>query len=95
MTDPGAPWILFIRGDGATAVSCNLTQLKHDFSSITTSLKAINSTLTIQEIARPTFYRIVVQTRGSSRPFFKGLSFLIHLTTRSSTLNPSPLLRKN
>ena len=38
-------------------------------------------------------YRIVVQTI-SSRPFFKGLSFLIHLTTRSSTLNPFPLLRK-
>ena len=61
----------------------------------TISLKAINSTLTIQEIPRPTVYRIVVQTRRSSRPFFKGLSFLIHLTTRSSTLNPSPLLRKN
>ena len=28
-------------------------------------------------------------------PFFKGLSFLIHLTTRSLTLNPFPLLRKN
>ena len=28
-------------------------------------------------------------------PFFKGLTFLIHLTTRSSTLNPFPLLRKN
>ena len=49
----------------------------------------------IQEIPRPTVYRIVVQTRRSSRSFFKGLSFLIHLTTRSSTLNPSPLLRKN
>ena len=64
-------------------------------SLITISLKAINSTLTIQEIPRPTVYRIVVQTRRSSRPFFKGISFLIHLTTRSSTLNPSPLLRKN
>ena len=64
-------------------------------SLITISLKAINSTLTIQEIPRPTVYRIVVQTRRSSRPFFKGLSFLIHLTTRSSTLNPFPLLRKN
>ena len=63
--------------------------------SIRISLKAINSTLTIQEIPRLTVYRIVVQTRRSSRPFFKGLSFLIHLTTRSSTLNPSPLLRKN
>ena len=58
-------------------------------------IKAINSTLTIQEIPRSTVYRIVVQTRRSSRPFFKGLSFLIYLTTRSSTLNPSPLLRKN
>ena len=28
-------------------------------------------------------------------PFFKGLSFLIHLTTRSSTLHPFPLLTKN
>ena len=28
-------------------------------------------------------------------PFFKGLSFLIHLTTRSSTLNSFPLFRKN
>ena len=28
-------------------------------------------------------------------PFLMGLSFLIHLTTRSSTLNPFPLLRKN
>ena len=27
--------------------------------------------------------------------FSRGLSFLIHLTTRSSTRNPSPLLRKN
>ena len=62
---------------------------------ITISLKAINSTLTIQEIPRPTVYRIVVQTLRSPRPFFKGLSFLIHLTTRSSTLNPFPLLRKN
>ena len=62
---------------------------------VTISLKAINSTLTIQEISRPAVYRIVVQTLRSSRPFFKGLSFLIHLTTRSSTLNPFPLLRKN
>ena len=62
---------------------------------ITISPKAINSTLTIQEIPRPTVYRIVVQTLRSPRPFFKGLSFLIHLTTRSSTLNPFPLLRKN
>ena len=64
-------------------------------SLITISLKAINSTLTIQEIARSTVYRIAVQTRRSSRPFFKGLSFLMHLTTRSSTLNHSQLLRKN
>ena len=32
-------------------------------------------------------------TKKLSR-FFKGLSFFIHLTTRSSTLNPFPLLRK-
>ena len=62
---------------------------------ITISLKAINSTLTIQEILRSTVYRIVVKTLRSSRPFFKGLSFLIPLTKRSSTLNPFPLLRKN
>ena len=61
----------------------------------TISLKAINSTHTIQEILRPTVYRIVVQTLRSSRPFFKGQSFLIHLTMISSTLNPFPLLRKN
>ena len=42
---------------------------------ITISLKAINSTLTIQEIPRPTVYRIVVQTRRSSRPFFQGPKF--------------------
>ena len=54
-----------------------------------------NSTLTTQEIPRPTVYRIVVQTLRSSRPFFKGLSFLIHSTMRSSTLLPFPLLRKN
>ena len=47
-------------------------------SLITISLKAINSTLPIQEIPRRTVYRIVVQTRRSSRPFFKGLSFLVH-----------------
>ena len=62
---------------------------------ITISPKSINPTLTVQEFPRPTAYRIVVQTLRSSRPFFKGLSFLIHLTTRSSTLNPFPLLRKN
>ena len=62
---------------------------------ITISLKAINSTLTIQEILRPIVYRIVVKTLRSSRPFFKGLSFLIPLTKRSSTLNPFPILRKN
>ena len=59
---------------------------------ITISLKAINSTLTLQGIPRPTVYHIVVQTLRSSHLFFKGLSFLIHLTTRSSTLNPFPLL---
>ena len=64
-------------------------------SLITISLKAINSTLTIQEIPSPTVYRIVVQTRKSSRPFFKGLSFLIHLSTRSSTLTHSPRLRNS
>ena len=36
---------------------------------ITIFLKAINSTLTIQEIPRPTVYRIVVQTLRNSRPF--------------------------
>ena len=62
----------------------------------TISLKAINFTLTIQQILRPTIYCIVVQTLRSSRPFFKGQSFLIHLTMmRSLTLNPFPLLRKN
>ena len=35
------------------------------------------------------------RTNTKTRSFFKGLSFLIHLTTKSSTLNPSPLLRKN
>ena len=48
-----------------------------------------------KEISEPNVYRIVAQTLRSSRTFFKGLSFLIHLTTRSSTLNPFPLLRKN
>ena len=38
---------------------------------------------------------IVEKTLRSSRPFFKDLSLLINLTTRSSTLNPFPLLRKN
>ena len=64
-------------------------------SLITITLKAINSTLTIHEISSPTVYRIVVQTLTSSLPFFKSLSFLIHLTARSSTLNPFPPLRKN
>ena len=41
-----------------------------------------------------TVYRIVVQILRSSRPFFQGLIILIHLTMRSSTLNPFPLLRK-
>ena len=62
---------------------------------ITISPKAITFTLTTQEILRPTVYRIVVQTLRSSHPFFKGLSFLIPLTMRSSTLFPLPLLRKN
>ena len=61
---------------------------------MTISPTAINSTLTTQEIPRPTIYHIEVQTLRGSRPFFKGLSFLIHLTTRSSTLNPFPLLEK-
>ena len=47
-----------------------------------------------KKIPRPTVYRIVVQTLGSSRPFFQGQILLVHLTTRSSTLNPFPLLRK-
>ena len=43
------------------------------------------------KIPRPTVYRFVVQRLRSSRLFFQGLIFLIHLTTRSSTLNPFPL----
>ena len=50
---------------------------------ITISPKAINSTLTKQEISRPTVYRIVEQTLRTSRLFFKDLSFSIPLTTRS------------
>ena len=74
---------------------CILAKIQSYFQGlITISPDAINSTLTTQEIPRPTVYRIVVQTLRSSCPFFKGLSFLIHLTTRSSTLNPFPLLRK-
>ena len=34
------------------------------------------------------------KTLRSSRPFFKDLSFLIYLTTRSSSLNPFSLLTK-
>ena len=55
---------------------------------MTISPAAINSTLTTQEIPRPTVYHIDVQTLKSSHPFFKGLRFLVHLTKRSSTLNP-------
>ena len=41
-------------------------------------------------------YRLPYYRTNTKTPsFFKGLSFLIHLTTKSSTLNPSPLLRKN
>ena len=40
---------------------------------ITISPKAINSTLTLQEIPRPTVYRIVVQTCTKKfSPFFQG-----------------------
>ena len=55
----------------------------HDYNTISNS------------ILKSTVYLIVVQTLRSSRPFFKGLSFLIHLTRRSSTLDPFPVLRKN
>ena len=52
--------------------------------SITISPKAMNSTLIIQEIPRPTSAtRIVQQTLRS---------FLIHLKMRSLTLNPFPPL---
>ena len=61
---------------------------------MTISPAAINSTLTTQEIPRPTVYHIDVQTLKSSHPFFKGLRFLVHLTKRSSTLNPLLLLEK-
>ena len=54
----------------------------HDYNTISNSI--LNFTV----------YRIVVQTLRSSRSFFKGLSLLIHLTTRSSTLDPFPFLRK-
>ena len=75
---------------------CILAKILSYLQGLTTiSLKAVNSTLTIQEIHWPTVYLIVIQTLTSSRPFFKGLSFLIPLTTRSSTLDPFPLLRKN
>ena len=39
------------------------------------SIVITTSTLTIQEIPRPTVYRIVVQTLRRFLPFFKGLSF--------------------
>ena len=55
--------------------------------------KAINSTLIIQAIPRLTVDPIVEQTLKSSRLFCKDLRFLIHFTTRSSTLNPFPPLR--
>jgi len=61
---------------------------------ITISPKAINSIPTILEILRTTIYRIVEQTLRSFCPILKDLSLLIHLTTRSPTLNPFPLLRK-
>ena len=61
---------------------------------MTISPAAINSTLTTQEIPRSTVYHIDVQTLKSSHPFFKGLRFLVHLTKRSSTLNPLLLLEK-
>ena len=81
---------------GQFMYSCKNSFLPTRFNDhFSNSPKAIDATLTTQEIPRPTVYRIAVQTLRSSRPFFKGLSFLIHLTTRSSTLNPFPLLRKN
>ena len=60
---------------------------------ITISPKAINSTLTTHSQA----YRLPYCRTNTKKfsPFLKGLSFLIHLTTRSSTLNPFPRLRKN
>ena len=60
---------------------------------ITITPKAINSTLTTHSQA----YRLPYCRTNTKKfsPFLKGLSFLIHLTTRSSTLNPFPLLRKN
>ena len=61
---------------------------------MTISPAAINSTLTTQQIPRLTVYHIDVQTLKSSHPFFKGLRFLVHLTKRSSTLNPFLLLEK-
>ena len=42
---------------------------------ITISPKAINSILTTQEILRPTFYCIVVQTLEKFSPFFQGPKF--------------------
>ena len=80
---------------GQFMYSCKNSFLPTRFNDhFSNSPKAINSTLTTQEIPRPTVYRIAVQTLRSSRPFFKGLSFLIDLTTRSSTLNPFPLFLK-
>ena len=57
--------------------------------------KAINSTL-IQYKKFPGMPSTVLskKTLRSSRPFFKDLSFLIYLTSRSSSLNPFSLLTK-
>ena len=88
------------------SIGCFLSTHAHSFcilakihshlrSLITISPQAINSTLTVQEFPRPNVYRIVVQTTKTFLPFFQGPKFLIHLTTRSSTLNPFPLIRKN
>ena len=49
--------------------------------------------LTIREIPRPTVYPVVKKHLEVLR-FFFFLSFLIHLTTKSSTLDPFPPLRK-
>ena len=55
---------------------CILAKIQSYFQGlITISPDAINSTLTTQEIPRPTVYRIVVQTLRSSRPFFQGPKF--------------------
>ena len=67
---------------GQFMYSCKNSFLPTRFNDhLSNSPKAINSTLTTQEIPRPTDYRIAVQTLRSSRPFFKGLSFLIHFVS--------------